>query len=356
MNAVVAYTIKRPVRIWLMLGLGLVFLQVVIGGITRLTGSGLSITEWEIVTGILPPLNEVQWLTEFEKYKETPQYDKINRGMDLSSFKIIYFWEYFHRLWARTMGFVFAIPFAVFVYKSWIPKWLMKRLGVLVLLAALAASFGWIMVASGLEERPWVNAYKLTIHLSIACLVFVHLLWTILMVEFPDKKVFHNSMLKRWSWALVIIVSLQIVLGGIMAGMKAALFYPTWPDMHGSFLPEVLLNAQNWNVDNFVDYDKSPFLSALIHFLHRNAAYSLIIIGLIYFFKARKFHLPTSLKFGNNMLITMLVIQTTLGIITVLLSVGNIPVLWGVLHQAGGILLLLIVVFNHFHFTRTRSV
>ena len=158
---------RKAVKVWLIIGLVMIFFQVVIGGVTRLTGSGLSITKWEIVTGTLPPLSDSQWLEEFELYKATPQYQKINEGMSLSDFKFIYFWEYFHRLWARSMGFVFLFPFLFFWWKGWIDKPLMQRLGITVLLAAIVASFGWIMVASGLIDRPWVIAYKLTSRLSI---------------------------------------------------------------------------------------------------------------------------------------------------------------------------------------------
>jgi len=155
------------VKIWLFIGLVMIFVQVLLGGITRLTGSGLSITKWEIVTGILPPMSQEAWQAEFDLYKATPQYQKINEGMSLSEFKFIYFWEYIHRLWARMMGFVFIIPFVVFLFKGHLDKALIKRLGGVVLMAAIVASFGWIMVASGLEDRPWVNAYKLSLHLGL---------------------------------------------------------------------------------------------------------------------------------------------------------------------------------------------
>lgn len=167
-------------KYWLFTGLIFLFFQVVIGGITRLTGSGLSITKWDIVTGTFPPMSEETWIEEFELYKKTPQYHKINAGMSISAFKWIYFWEYLHRLWARTMGFVFLIPFLIFYRKKLISNHLLRRLGVVILLAMLAATFGWIMVASGLVNRPWVNAYKLSFHLCIALSVYTALLWTYL--------------------------------------------------------------------------------------------------------------------------------------------------------------------------------
>ncbi|MCB0588083.1 MAG: COX15/CtaA family protein, partial [Phaeodactylibacter sp.] len=221
------------VKAWLVIGLFMIFMQVVVGGITRLTGSGLSITKWEIVTGTLPPLTAQHWEEAFNMYKATPQYAKINQGMTMSEFKFIYFWEYIHRLWARLMGFVFIIPLAIFWARGMVDRPLLKRLGVVFLLAALVASFGWIMVASGLIERPWVNAYKLTMHLSLALILFSYLLWTTFKTFQPRRPVLHSGLLKKAANAITVVVALQIVLGGIMAGTKAGLFYPTWPDMNG---------------------------------------------------------------------------------------------------------------------------
>ncbi|MCB0662592.1 MAG: COX15/CtaA family protein, partial [Saprospiraceae bacterium] len=233
------------VKAWLIIGLFMLVMQVVIGGITRLTGSGLSITKWEIVTGAMPPLNEAAWMSEFDLYKATPQYQKINEGMSLSEFKFIYFWEYLHRLWARTMGFVFLIPFLIFWRKGYIDKPLMKRLGIVVLLAAIVAAFGWIMVASGLVDRPWVNAYKLTLHLSLALVVFGYLLWTTFFTyDTPKAASWVTEDLKGGINILFGLVIIQIMLGGLMSGMHAALVYPTWPLMHDSFLPGLIFEGE----------------------------------------------------------------------------------------------------------------
>ncbi len=346
-----------PVKVWLIIGLIMVFGQVVIGGITRLTGSGLSITKWEIVTGTLPPMNAQQWQEEFDLYKETPQYHKINKGMSMSEFKFIYFWEYFHRLWARSMGFVFLIPFLFFWRKGWLDKPLMRRLGVVVLLAALAASFGWIMVASGLIERPWVNAYKLTLHLSIAFVVFGYLLWTTFHVMQPKPEVFNTPSLRKWTLAITVVSAVQIVLGGIMSGTKAALFYPTWPDMRGEAIPSLLFNASNWSVENFVQYDATPFMVALIQTLHRGVAYVLIFLVLYFFVKTiRITHIPRAFKVGIYMLIIMLITQVLLGILTVINSAGIIPVGLGVMHQGGALILLAIALFLNYQFTTTPKV
>lgn len=335
----------RPVRIWLIIGLVMVFFQIVIGGITRLTESGLSITKWEVITGTLPPMSQEAWEEAFALYQDSPQYAKINEGMSMSDFKFIYFWEYIHRLWARAMGFVFLIPFVIFWRKGWLDPYLLRRLGITVLLAALAASFGWIMVASGLIDRPWVNAYKLTVHLSLGITLFGYLLWTTFQVIYPQKKVIHNDVLKKGMWVLLVVLALQIILGGIMSGMKAALFYPSWPDMQGVYLPDILTDPAAWNVENFVNYDKGPFMAALVQFLHRNTAYLLTIIVLWFGWRGLSIQSTPAFRLGLKLLVSVLIIQVALGIITVINSVGTVPVLWGVLHQAVAILLVSAVLF-----------
>ncbi|WP_020537859.1 COX15/CtaA family protein [Lewinella cohaerens] len=343
----------RPiVKWWLVIGVIMIIGQIVIGGITRLTGSGLSITKWEIVTGTLPPLNDADWHVEFDAYKATPQYAKINEGMSLQEFKFIYFWEYFHRLWARLMGFVFAIPFVIFWRKRWLDKPLMKRLGITVLLAAVVASFGWIMVASGLIQRPWVNAYKLTMHLSLACILYAYLLWTVFKVFQPNPESFPHSVLKTWAKVLTVLTSIQIILGGIMSGAKAGLFFPTWPDMNGEWVPEVLTQSSMWNVENFVNYDATLFLPALVQFTHRGVAYILTIIVLYFVWKLLKVTNSRIIKQASYLLVSMLVIQVLLGILTVVNSVGMIPVALGVLHQAGAIFLLSAVLFVDYQLLR----
>ena len=343
------------VKVWLALGLFMIFIQVVVGGVTRLTGSGLSITKWEIVTGTLPPLNAREWEEAFGLYKATPQYAKINEGMTMSEFRFIYFWEYIHRLWARLMGFVFIIPLAYFWIRGMVDKPLLKRLGMVFLLAALVASFGWVMVASGLVDRPWVNAYKLAMHLSLALILFSYLLWTTFKAFQPERPVLHNRLLKKAAQAITGITALQIVLGGIMAGMKAGLFYPTWPDMNGEAIPGILLSAANWSVENFVNYDASLFMPALVQLAHRSVAYMLTISVLWFFYKAVKFNPPPLLKVGLYLLISVLIIQMLLGVLTVINSIGAIPVGYGVFHQAGALLLLTVILFVDFQLGKSRN-
>lgn len=344
--------IRNNVKAWLIIGLVMIFFQIILGGITRLTGSGLSITKWEIVVGIIPPFGQDQWEHAFDLYKATPQYKKINYGMTLSDFKFIYFWEFIHRFWGRLMGIVFFIPFIFFLIKGMFSKSLFKDLIIVFILASIVASFGWIMVASGLIDRPWVNAYKLTLHLSLAILCFSYLLWTTFKVVQPVKKVFHNSLLKRLGIVLTVTVFFQIVLGGIMAGIKAGPFYPTWPDLNGEYVPNVILDKTEWNVENFVNYEFSSFLPALIQMLHRSVAYLLIVIVLYFFYVM--FYLKKTKEFTIVffLLITLLIVQVFLGIFTVINSIGTIPLGLGVVHQACAILLLSVALFLNYQFIK----
>lgn len=344
------YRIPRIVKIWLITGLVMIFMQVVIGGITRLTGSGLSITRWEIVTGSIPPLNDAQWQAAFELYQQTPQYHKINRGMSMSEFKFIFFWEYFHRLWARLMGLVFVFPFLWFLWRGMLSKRLLPRLLVVVLLAGLEGFFGWIMVASGLINRPWVNAYNLTLHFSLALIIFGYLLWTVFIAYEPrPPQIAGQRQLSRHIWAAIAVAFVQIILGAMMSGSKAGLFYPTWPDMHGEYLPAILLDGSAWKPENFLNYDTNPFMPALIQFLHRNTAYVLTIMILYFTWRTRNITQST-LRNGNIALVSLLVIQVLLGIFTLINCRSKVPVDLGVLHQAGAVFLFSALLYVAYRF------
>jgi heme a synthase len=350
--------IPRIIKIWLIVGLVMVLMQIVIGGITRLTGSGLSITRWEIVTGALPPLNEAQWQEAFELYQQTPQYRKINKGMALGDFKFIYFWEYFHRLWARGMFFVFILPFGWFLMRGMFSKRLLRRLSVVVFLAGLEGFFGWIMVASGLRQRPWVNAYNLTLHLCMGLLIFGYLLWTVFVAYNPRPtgaaSPADNRALHRFSWALILLAFVQIALGALMSGTKAGLFYPTWPDMQGAYVPGLLLEGTNWKTEHFLDYDTNPFMPALIQFLHRNTAYLLTGAVLYFVWRIRKAAVPDLVRRTSWALTGVLFVQILLGIFTLINCKGGIPVTLGVLHQAGAVILLGVLLFAAYHFSDKR--
>ncbi len=344
------------VRTWLLTGVLLVFVQVILGGITRLTGSGLSITEWEIVTGTFPPLNAAAWEAEFALYKQTPQYEKINDGISMSRFKFIYFWEYFHRLWARSIGFIFLIPFFVFLVRKKFTKRLFRRLINMFLLGIGVASMGWIMVASGLVNRPWVNAYKLSFHLGLALILYGYILWTYLSTKQVYSQVIHSPVLKKWMFSITGLIGFQIFVGGIMAGMKAGLFFPTWPDMNGQMIPDELLTSSAWNVENLVHYDQNAFAPALIQMIHRVTAYILCILILFVFARNYKQIQNPLLKKGMILLTVMLIVQIILGIITVINCKGSIPLFWGVVHQGGGVILLTCSLFvNYLLYTKRET-
>ncbi len=348
---------SNKVIVWLFIGLVMVFIQVVVGGITRLTESGLSITKWEVVSGTLPPFTDLGWENEFNLYKETPQYKEINEGMSLEDFKFIYFWEYIHRFWARIMGFVFIIPFLWFFARGYLDKAILIKLGWVVLLALLAATFGWIMVASGLIERPWVNAYKLSLHLCIAFAVYAMLLWTYLFAREENITLPNIDLagFRHLVYVFLGVLIFQIFMGGVISGMKAAVVYPTWPDMNGVYLPEIIFDIKQWNAENFNNYDKNLFMPALVHFIHRSTAYILFVIGLFLVFRIFSIinsqvdkQLYVKFRLLGIIIFLMLSMQVILGIITVISSKGEIPVFWGVLHQAGGLLLLTTVVYTIF--------
>ncbi|MEO1260810.1 MAG: COX15/CtaA family protein [Bacteroidota bacterium] len=358
LDAPVSNEIKRPVRNWLLIGVVMVFMQVVIGGVTRLTDSGLSITEWAVIQGTLPPMNLAEWNEAFDLYKVAAkkQYETLHADMTLSEFKVIFFWEYFHRLWARLMGFVFLFPFLYFLLiKKWIPKWLLKRLGVVILLAATAATFGWIMVASGLnnDTRTWVSAYKLAGHLSIATTLFAYLFWTWLLTAQPTTADSRFKELKKWGWGIVAVLGIQIIFGGLMAGMRAGLIHPHFPFFVEG---ERLLNALSPNsavgVDQIVNYEQSSFAKATVQVMHRGMAYLLSGLVVFFFLKIRKADVSARLKAGNRMLIGMLIIQFLLGVLTVINSVGKIPLFLGVAHQGGALLLLICLLYVNFQFKK----
>jgi cytochrome c oxidase assembly protein subunit 15 len=343
------YKYTKTIRIWLIIGLVMLVGQVILGGITRLTGSGLSITKWDVITGVIPPLNHVEWLHEFELYKQTPQFHKLNSSFTLQNFKFIYFWEYFHRLWVRALGFIFLIPFIIFVFKKQINSYLIKRLAVVILLTVLTASAGWIMVLSGFVNRPWVNAYKLTLHFILAVLVISAMVKTI-------ADVYNFGLKNRIKQYKLIPITLgiafvQMIFAGLMSGMKAGLYYPSWPDMNGEFVPAVLWKSTNWSWENMINYDSFLFAPALIQFTHRFLAYLLVVLTVILFFKLKN-KVKTSDKIWIQFPIILVLVQLTLGIFTVLNVQGKIPLVLGVSHQLVGLLFFMSLLFLFF---RTRK-
>ncbi len=345
--------LSKPIRVWLFIGVLMVFVQVVIGGITRLTDSGLSITEWAVIQGTIPPLNEVEWVEAFEKYKVAAkkQYETIHAGMGLSEFKVIFFWEYFHRLWARSIGFVFIFPFLYFFFTKQLPKWLLRRLGVAVGLGALAATFGWIMVASGLNDntRTWVSAYKLSVHLIIATVLFAHLLWTWFLARQPNVGDSHLAKYRKLGWLLTGVLLVQIVFGGLMAGMRAGLLHPYFPMfVKGNLLWDALWTNADIGLDTAINYEPARSVKAFVQLLHRGTAY--LLTGLILYFNWKLYQSNTSKRLakGNYLLAGMLFIQLILGILTIINCFGKVPVAYGAMHQAGALLLLASLLYVNF--------
>ncbi|MCW3124996.1 MAG: hypothetical protein JWO03_654 [Bacteroidetes bacterium] len=346
---------RKWIGIWLIAGCAMVFFQVIIGGVTRLTGSGLSITEWKIVLGAIPPLTESKWMEEFGAYQQTPQYKQINQDMTLSEFKFIYFWEYFHRLNARMLLVVFIAGLLYFVYKKWIDKALALRLAFVFLWGVLIASLGWIMVKSGLINQPYVSPVKLSMHLCTALIIFANLVWLTLYVM-RDRKEYgiYAPRQKRLAVAVMILLFVQLFLGGILSGMKAGLAYPSWPTMNGQWIPSALstLPARSWGI---LYYDPSAYWEqTLIQFLHRCTAYLLIIFIVYFFFQLRKLSPDKVFNTGVKLFPFAVLLQAAIGIITVLHCVGKVPVLWGVLHQAGAMILLANTTFIYYHLSAKK--
>jgi len=340
---------KKWVYIWLWTGFIMILFQIFLGGVTRLTGSGLSITKWDIVTGIKYPLSITEWQNHFDLYKETPQYQKINSGISLEEFKYIFFWEYFHRLWARLMGFVFVIPFLVFLLKRVLSKLLIIDLLIIILLASIVASLGWIMVASGLVNRPWVNAYKLSFHLLAAVALLTYLLWTIW--KFKKSGSSFTLIKSSFTYSLIVLIPImllvQLGLGGIMAGMKAALVAPTWPDINGLWIPDEIKMIGNYSDILFNDYELNAGSGIIMQFFHRGLAYVIAALSLILFVLSYK--LGDLRVFRNSFIIFILVImQLILGVLTILGSVGQIPIWFAVSHQLLGIGLYSMSIYNLF--------
>lgn len=347
------YLYTKTIRFWLLTGLVMLIGQVILGGITRLTGSGLSITSWDIITGVIPPMNRQQWLELFDLYKQTPQYHKINADFTLRDFKFIYFWEYMHRLWVRTLGIIFLIPFIIFVIRRQIDIFLIKRLALVVFLTALTASAGWIMVLSGLVDRPWVNAYKLTLHFMLAVLTIGAMVKCIADVYLMENKPKKGH--TRFVMILLAFTTVQLIFAGLMAGMRAGLYYASWPSMNGAFIPEVLLDKSNWTLHNLTNYDRFAFAPALVQFVHRLLAYIILLLT-VYFYHKKRNKVHTSAIKWLTVSYLLVVFQVFLGIMTLLKIKTGIPLVYGTLHQLVGILYVISLLFLYYSLRKKISI
>ncbi len=238
---------NRQVANWLLIGVFMIMVQVLIGGITRLTESGLSITEWKPITGALPPLTEAQWAEEFEKYRTTDQFQYVHRSFDMGDFKFIYFWEWSHRLWARFMGLVFLTGFTYFIFRKKLTRNMIAPLVALFILGGLQGAIGWIMVKSGLvPEKYYVGHVELTTHFIAAVLLLCYTLWFAVSLKPSFDNKVRNNALKNLLHLLTVLFLIQFMYGGFMAGMKAAATAPTWPDINGDMIPSSLSELQPW--------------------------------------------------------------------------------------------------------------
>lgn len=323
----------KAVIYWLLSGCVLVFIMVVVGGITRLTNSGLSMTDWHLVTDTLPPLTEEKWQQAFDAYKQFPEYQKINIHNDfqLSDYKFIYFWEWFHRFIGRIIGLVFIIPFFYFLIKKRIDKATLNKCFVLLGMGALQGFFGWFMVKSGLVDNPDVSHFRLALHLTFAFITFAYTLWVALDLIYPEKK-FVVVELKKLSRVTLIFLLIQIIYGGFVAGLNAGLIHNHWPLMSdGQFFHDsIYLEKDSW-LTRFTE-GKSG-----VQFVHRTMAY--VVVGLILFLylKSKKYTLTTQQQNGLNALVLIVLLQFTLGVFTLLYSV---PLWLGLIHQITAFFLL----------------
>lgn len=318
----------KPVVTWLMTGCVLIACMVAIGGITRLTDSGLSITEWKPIMGALPPMNEASWNEAFEKYKQIPEYTLMNPHMDMGGFKRIYFWEYLHRNWGRMMGLVFAIPFAIFWRKGLLKGWLLRRSWVILIGGGLVGALGWFMVVSGLQERADVSHYRLAIHLCAAFTVFSIVLWTVFDIR-KGRRAFRSngSGEGKWVRVLLILLLLQIIWGAFTAGLDAGHMYNTWPLMNGELMPENVTAYGSWLKD-LTDHRDG------VQFIHRNFAW---VVAIAFVWYALRYRKVEGLSSSANWLLVAVSIQFGLGVFTVL---SHVQIALGVAHQFGALLLL----------------
>ena len=330
---------NKSVVVWLFSGCVLIFIMVVVGGITRLTNSGLSMTDWHLVTDTFPPLSEAKWEEAFEQYKQFPEYQKINIHNDftLSDYKYIYFWEWFHRLIGRAIGLVFIVPFFYFLVRKKLDKSTIYKCFILLGLGSLQGFFGWFMVKSGLIDNPDVSHFRLALHLTTAFITFAYTFWVALDLIYPERVKIEKSLRTIARFALAFLL-LQIIYGGFVAGLNAGLVHNHWPMMsEGQFIHEsVFLEQKNL----FLSFTEGK---SGVQFIHRTLAY--LVVGLIVFLyiKSRKQTLSKAQNNGIGILLVLVFVQFILGVFTLIYGV---PVWLGLIHQVSAFLLLSAMTFT----------
>ncbi len=330
----------RPIAIWLLIGVAMLIIQVLLGGITRLTGSGLSITEWKPILGAVPPLNDKDWQFAFDQYKQIGQFKRINFDFSLSDFKFIYFWEWFHRVWARLIALAFIIPFVIFIIQKRFRANMVIPMVILFLLGGMQGAIGWLMVKSGLnEENLYVNHIRLAVHFIAAMVLVVYAWWFALRLMVPEKEYIDVPRFRRFTWVLLAILVVQLIYGAFMAGLKAAVFAPTWPLINGSLWPAGIRSGKG-----LADIFNNPIT---VQFIHRNLAYVLFILLLVWDQQARGLRTGGTLFRASRFIpMLLIIIQVILGIFTVLYSPDRRLLLaLGVGHQFTGMMLLLSIIW-----------
>lgn len=341
----------RSVDAWLWAVAALILVMIGVGGATRLTGSGLSITEWQPIMGAIPPLSEAAWQEAFAKYKLIPQYTQVNKGMALAEFKAIFWWEWGHRFLGRLIGLAFALPLAWFWWRGAIGRTLARRLVALLALGALQGFMGWYMVMSGLSERTSVSQYRLALHLGLAILILGLIVWTALELvaaRTPDRGVrlaTLSSAQRRMAGWLVALVFVQILLGAFVAGLRAGFTYNTWPLMDGQLVPAGLLSMSPWYANAFENI-------ATVQFNHRIAAYLLTALALWHAFKLSQIADDGWITGSAWTLALAILAQAALGIWTLL---AVVPLSLGIAHQVGAALVFSIAVWHLFCVARAAN-
>lgn len=324
----------RAVAAWLLLCAAVIFGMIILGGVTRLTNSGLSMVEWKPLMGAIPPLSDAAWQETFDKYKQFPEYRKVNRGMDLDGFKAIFMFEYLHRVLGRLIGVLFLFPMLYFAFRGWVRAGTMPKLWGLFILGGLQGLLGWYMVKSGLVDNPRVSQYRLTAHLGLAVLIYAALLWVALDLIFPaDRKRGKGS---GMGLVMLGLVYLMILSGGLVAGTRAGFAYSTWPLMGNSFVPPGLYATDPAWLAAFQDI-------TTIQFNHRIFAYVLFAILHLFAFRLWRGSTGPRVKPGLVFMLLALWLQAGLGISTLLL---HVPVWLAAAHQGGAVLLLSAVLFS----------
>ena len=341
----VSHRSSRPVAIWLLVGVGMIIIQILLGGITRLTGSGLSITEWKPIMGALPPMNDQDWNTAFEKYQQIAQYKYVNSHFTLGDFKFIYFWEWFHRVWARLIGVVFIIPFVIFIIQKRFKKEMIKPMIILFLLGVIQGLVGWIMVQSGLEDSEllYVSHYKLAIHFVLALGLLCYTLWFAFGLLIPKEQIVIHQPLRKFADWLVVLLVIQLVFVDFMAGLKAAAIAPTWPSVNDTWWPSNVHSLGNREFSGLSFLTDNPLV---IHFIHRNLAYIISVLIFIWWWRARKVQGEGLFQKTRALPLLIVLLQVLLGVLTVLNALHTRSFLWlGVAHQFVAMLLLLSLVW-----------